>query len=280
MDHVLVEKTQIMGFDFSKFDKRISKQLIMAAYSCLIELALELGYPTTDVYMMVVMGVEFFKPIVNWNRTIVEILGSNPSGNNLTVILNCIVNALLFRCFIFEAWYRDNPTKPIPDFRDIVHATFYGDDGLATLLKRYMIPNVNLFTYRDWLAKHGMKITPPNKDAEFTEFIGEEDADFLKRLDRYHEDLDCHVGALDKGSIFKPLYYRLNSSATDREHLYSVVASVLTESFLHGREFYEYAETQLRKLETHLDENIPGLAFTYHKRVERWMKKFRPGDEQ
>jgi hypothetical protein len=265
-------KDRILGFDYSKYDKRIQCQLLRAAMKILIVLAIRLGYSDDAVACMIAMHDEFCKPVVDWNGTLFQFLNSNPSGNNLTVILNSIVNALLVRSFFAEAWMKERNCSP-EAFRRWVHCTFYGDDALMTVKKG--MKGFNNIAYRDWLGEKGMKITPPQKDQEFSEFLAEEDADFLKRKSVYHPDFKCEIGALEPGSITKFLYYRLRSSATDEEHLCSSCASCLTEATLHGRAFFEQIRDGLLRIEEELDINIPALRLTYDQRVERWHKRFR-----
>lgn len=66
------------------------------------------------------------------------------------------------------------------------------------------------------------------------------DADFLKRKNRYDEDLDSVVGMLDEMSIFKSLHSGLKSAdLSPKEISAQNIDGALREWFFHGREIFE-----------------------------------------
>lgn len=259
----------ILGFDYSKYDKKISAQLMGAAVRILIRIAAALGYGEEDLEIMRRMAIEFTNPRVDWNGTLFEFLNSNPSGNNLTVILNSIINALLVRCAFFQLWHAKR-SEPLPSFREYVAAVFYGDDALMTT----KWTQFDCLYFRDWMMQLGMKITPPHKDAKFTKFLSLDLADFLKRTNYAHPDLGVCVGPLARDSILKPFYYRVPGCATPGEHAAGVIASALSEAFLHGREFFEEIQGKVRRVALDSDVSSPALAIDYEERIRRWKARF------
>jgi hypothetical protein len=121
----------ILAGDYSKYDLTMSPQLMFAAFSVMIRLAKEVGYSDVCLMIMGHMATDVCYPVVAYNGDLVELLGSNPSGQNLTVYINSIVNSLLFRSGYFTLL-----DSSAPSFRSVVSLITYGDDARVP----FMIP--------------------------------------------------------------------------------------------------------------------------------------------
>jgi hypothetical protein len=273
MDRVIEHLDTILAWDYSKYDKTMSEQPILAAMSVFIRLAAALGYSKDDIVAMLALVDEFVNPVSNWNRTLFMFGGTNPSGNNLTTVLNSIMNALLVRCFYAEEWYRAKGSLPTVAFRELIQIIFYGDDSLGSVNPTCPV-KFDALKYQAWCAQYGIGITPPQKDEEMTAYLDQTKADFLKRVSNHVPEIGTDVGALEIASIYKPFYWRLESEATDAEHILSVAATAAAEMFLHGRSKYDEFMLQLHELENKIDMFIPAAHFSFDQRVDRWLKKF------
>jgi hypothetical protein len=170
--------------------------------------------------------------------------GSNPSGQNLTVYVNCIVNSLLLRCAYFHLWPTQDPPRP---FRDVVAISTYGDDVKGSVREGY--DWFNHISFSKFLDERDMVFTMPDKESEPTEYMSDKDADFLKRHNIYNPETKMFHGALDEASIFKSLHSVLKSkvvSTTDQS--ISNIDGALREWWQHGRELYELRRSQMQEV--------------------------------
>jgi hypothetical protein len=216
-------------------------------------------------------------PVVAYNGDLVELLGSNPSGQNLTVYVNSIVNSLLFR-----AGYFTMCGLHAAPFRTRVSLITYGDDAKSSVHDdvRYNFDHIKFAKFLDGV---GMKFTMPDKNSEATAFMTDEDADLLKRKNVYMPELGHYVGALDEDSIFKSLHSTMQSKyLTPKEQAIQNIDTAISDWFYHGREVYEMRLRQMRLVAKmcgiHLLCNNLDKSFDYW--VVRWRNKYLKEDTE
>lgn len=261
----------ILAGDYSKYDLTMSPQLMFAAFSVMIRLAKEVGYSDVCLMIMGHMATDVCYPVVAYNGDLVELLGSNPSGQNLTVYINSIVNSLLFRSGYFTLL-----DSSAPSFRSVVSLITYGDDAKSSVHDS-ITPQFDHIKFAKFLDSVGMKFTMPDKSSEAIPFMSDEDADLLKRKNVYMEELGHWVGALDEESIFKALHCVLKSSAlSPKEQAIQNIDNAIQDWFYHGRDVYEKRLAQIRLVarETKLDVLCNNLDCSFEHWVVRWRNKY------
>ncbi len=261
-------RDRVLAGDYSKYDVRMPAQVVIAAFDILIDIAENCSYSEEDLHIMRMMVSEVVYPVVAYNGDLIQLFGTNPSGQNLTVIINSLVNSLLLRsCF-----YSKHPDGV---FKDACSVITYGDDVLGTVSEQYT--DFNHISYAAWLEKFDMKFTMPDKESTPTEFMAESDVDFLKRKCVYNEDLGHRVGLLSEDSIYKRLHcHLLSKELTLPMHSAENIQSSLHDWFFYGREVFEDRRAKLRTVAhccdiTHL---CPALEYSYDKRVNVWKHKY------
>jgi hypothetical protein len=275
---------RIIAGDYSKYDLRMPAQLTLSAFSVMIEIAKWSGnYSDQELKRMRVLAHEVCTPLVAYNGTLLRFLGTNPSGQNLTVYINSIVNSVLHRiCFFDEYSEKDlirigkelglgRPAR----FRDLVTLATYGDDAKGSVRVGY--DRFNHCSMANLLAENDMKFTMPDKESDPVPFMSRQRADFLKRKDRYDEDLGHYVGELDEESIFKSLHSILKPTTQSAlEVATSNVDGALREWFFHGREVFDFRLAQMKEIAR--IENLPctTLDQTFDDRVKAWKTKYVP----
>jgi hypothetical protein len=226
---------RILAGDYSKYDLRMPAQVMFVAFRILIDLARECGYSERAVAIMEGVATDICYPLMAYNGDLIQHYGSNPSGQNLTVYINSIVNSLLFRCAYFHVT-RDR--LHVPPFRDVCALITYGDDAKSSVREDF--PEFNHIAVAKFLEGRDMKFTMPDKESDPTEYMMDEDADLLKRSNVYCEETGMIMGALDEDSIFKSLHCVIKSSAlTPEQQAMENIDGALREWFSHGREVYE-----------------------------------------
>jgi hypothetical protein len=270
--------------DYAKYDLRMPAQLTIAAFGVMIDIARWSGnYSIDDLQVMKIIAHEVCTPLVAFNGTLIRFMGTNPSGQNMTVYLNSIVNSLLHR-LAFNNVY---PTQELAiigtelklgrdaHFRDLCKISTYGDDAKGSVRKGY--DRFNHITMAHFLAANDIVFTMPDKTSAPVEFMSRFDADFLKRKDRFDPELGVIVGALDEMSIFKSLHSILRSKAvTPLDVCASNIQGAMFEWFHHGPEIYEKRRQQMKQVAASVDLILPGLEITHAERVTAWKDRYVP----
>jgi hypothetical protein len=262
---------RIVAGDYAKYDLRMSAKLTSAAFKVLIIFAGKVGYTNAELEMMEAVATEVCYPMVAYNGDVVMFQGSNPSGQNLTVYINSIVNSLLNRIGFRIIYPNFTGT-----FKQAIALITYGDDFKSSANKKF--PEFHHMTLADALATIDMRITMPDKEAIPVPFLHDERCDFLKRHNRLHE-VGYYLGALDENSILKSLKAVLKSKhVTVHEQSAQNIDGALREWFLHGREKYEERREQMKRVAESEDIShmCQMLNKTFDDCLEVWKKKYDP----
>lgn len=264
-DHIVTfGDDRIVAGDYSAYDQRMPASLTGAAFSILIELAECAGYSEDDLTIMRSMVTDVIYPLVAYNGTLVQFFGSNPSGHNLTVYINSIVNSLISRCSFYSIY------PETENFREAVSMMTYGDDDIGSVSKEF--PLFNCISKSDYIRDIGMKYTPPDKSGDHIPYMNIVDVDFLKRKSIYNGVLGRCMGALDKMSIYKSLHVRMRSSdISDDAWAGSVVDGALREFVAHGEQDYEKFRQQMVRVAEDCDFAVHSrnLHFSYVEMLEK-----------
>lgn len=260
---------RVVAWDYSKFDIRMNAQITYAALMCFIDIAEVCDYSEHDIKMMTSMVADIIHPLIDYNGTMIMAYNMNTSGNNITVNINGAANALYTRLGFFDA------CPEVENFRDAVALTTYGDDAKGSVAKQYR-DRFNFKTYKAFLAKHGIKITEPDKSDHEGSDLHVDDADFLKRHSQYIPEIGCRIGKLSKESMYKPLCSNLQSKTeTPQTVAISCVETYMHELFAHGREEYEKDQPKMVELcQNALHFVPPAVQYSFDSRVEMWHEKY------
>lgn len=271
-------KDRILAGDYSKYDLRMPAQLMFAAFRVFIDIAVASGnYTEEDLDIMRGIATDICYPLTAYNGTLIQLIGSNPSGQNLTVYINSVVNALLFRCGLYSMYTQREIDQIIGKkgcgFRDVCALGTYGDDAKSSVRKGF--DKFNHITFAKFLEDHDMKFTMPDKESTPTEYMSDEDADFLKRKNVFCEDVGMHFGALDEESIFKSLHCTLKSEfLTDKEQAINNIDGALREWFAYGRDHFEMRRRQMQEVASRASLVCRELDVDYDARLEKWRQDY------
>jgi hypothetical protein len=222
---------QIVAGDYKAYDKRMSPKEILAAFEVIKHFCVQSGnYSEEDLRVLDCIAVDTAFPNVDYNGDYIELYGSNPSGNPLTVVLNSIVNSLRMR----YAYHELNHGR-LDDFADNVNLMTYGDDNIMGVSKNAPFYNHTAIAQ----VFDGMDIvyTMADKKSVSVPYIHIADADFLKRKFVYDNDVGAMLAPLDEESIEKSLMTWVRSKTISKEHqAISVISSAVREYFFHGKQ--------------------------------------------
>jgi hypothetical protein len=241
--HYLTEfgKDRIVAGDYSKFDKRMSAQWILAAFRVIRTVLAAAGRSERDMRIVEGIAYDTAFPLTDFNGDLVEFWGSNPSGHPLTVIVNGIVNALYVR----YAWAMEG--NALADFKTNVNLMTYGDDNIMGVS-----PHVTNFDHTVLvknLATLGVVYTMADKETESVPFVGIDEVTFLKRGWRYEPEVGHHVAQLEHDSIAKMLTMHVPSKVVCAEqHGVDIMFTALAEYWFYGREVFEAKKQAFEEL--------------------------------
>jgi hypothetical protein len=267
---------RIFAGDHSKYDLEMKPSEMFLAFKAIIELAEECDYDQIDLQIMRGIATEICYPTMSYDGTLVQLNGSNPSGQNLTVYINCIVNSFLMRCVYFRKY-----TLCAVPFRTNVALMTYGDDVVGSVSKD--ADDFNIITTIEELARVGKKFTMPDKESVALKFLTIDSVDFLKRKFRFEPEVEMYFAPLDDMSILKSLHSVIGTAALSKEELAGCnIDGAMREWFFHGEAIYESNRKKLQIVAAKcgIEHHCAELHTSYAERMVQWKKKYLEQDAQ
>jgi hypothetical protein len=265
---------RIFAGDYSKYDLRMPAQLIIAAFEVYIQIAQWNGqYSERDITIMKGIATEIAYSCVSYNGDVIIHSGSNPSGHNMTVYVNCTVNSLLMRCAYFQLYPKE---LGYPDeFRARCSVMTYGDDFKGSTRKDTNF--LNHLSYSHFLANRDMVLTMPDKKSEPKPYMNDDEADFLKRKNRFEEETGLIHGVLEEDSIWKSLHTVCKSRSVGLEDQSAQnIDGALREWWQYGRKVYDQRREQMKEVaeKAGISHLCNELNMTYDDRLEKFKERY------
>lgn len=247
--------TNCIAGDYSDYDKKILAMLMVMAVGLTCDMLRAAGYTDEMIAVCKNLMLESCFPIYEWNGDFINVCGSNPSGQPLTVWLNNLVN-LLYQRYVFYKLYSKEEK-----FDDCVRILVMGDDNIMSVKPGY--EKYNHTTIQEILGSLGMKYTMADKKAESVPYINLSEASLLKRSFVWSDDLECYLAPIEEKSIFRCLSSHMlangDKSEAVVEHCGSMVENAMSEWFYFGEEVYNDRMVKMKKLleVTNMHEFLP-----------------------
>lgn len=259
---------RIVAGDYKAFDKTMPPEFILAAFEIIIDVCRAAGFTEEQLRVVWGIGTDTAYPLYDLNGDLVEFYGSEPSGHNLTVIINGLVNCLYMR----YAYIVLNPEHEATSFKDNVHLMTYGDDNVLGVSR-----TASWFDHtaiQKVLADHGVTYTMADKEAQTVPYIKIQDVSFLKRTWRYEEELEDYLCPLEHESIEKMLITCVASKSVAREYQgISAISSAVQEYFFYGKTTFIKRSQLLEDIvaQSELSQYVESSTFpTWNTLVERF----------
>lgn len=195
----------------------------------------------------------------------------NTSGQPITLHYNCILNSLLLRCAFLQ--YYVTKGHDITEASQIVKTNFkmttFGDDNIFTMLKR----DPNFFSSISAIfASWDIEFTTASKTKDFTDVKVLYDTTYLKRRFIPNITKDTVVGPLDPRTIYEMTRWMTKQDEPDHVVMEANLRSAYTESFFHGKVFFEtfdkyvkmYAQRYCPKIRLFFEYNHMVAQFGYN----------------
>jgi hypothetical protein len=237
-------------FDFAKFDKSHSSEVLRAACSVLLSCMATVflpdsticGYP---VLPLMAAGMSLLcTPIYVFFDSVFMVTASLASGLFLTAHINSIIQELYLTCAWIEFWGKhrveEEMSKGVDSFLGRCCKDSLGDDGMVSTLE----PGFNLAFFSRFCSTFGVVVTAPDKTTNFPDNFPVQSWNFLKRgfLPK-----DGVVWApIEEESILKNLNWKKKTAnLTDEQAHFEFVVAGLQECAAAGDDRFKslYAQT-------------------------------------
>ncbi|APG78525.1 hypothetical protein [Wenzhou picorna-like virus 16] len=225
---------KIIAGDYSKFDKHMTADIILAAFKVIKNVLRQAGWSDEELRVIQCIAEDTAFPLVDFNGDLIQFYGTNPSGHPLTVIINSMVNSLYMRL----AYCALNPEGTCFDFQENVSLMTYGDDNIMGVSDK--TPWFNHTDIQSALGAMGVIYTMADKEAESKPYLHLSETSFLKRTWRWDEDVGAYLAPLDHASMDKMMTMWIPSGTICPEaQAIAIIGSAIREYFFYGKDVYE-----------------------------------------
>lgn len=202
-------KSRMVAGDYAAYDQKMEIALTKAAFEILLTLCDKAGYDQRQMTICRGLITETIAGCYDVKGEWIGLIGSNPSGHALTVVINSIVNSILVRA----AFYKMKPECDALTFADVVALMTYGDDNIMGISDK--IPWFNHTSLAATFAEWNITYTMADKDALSIPYITIDQCSFLKRTWVYRNSHNMYFAPLEESSIMKTLHTYVMSEAID-----------------------------------------------------------------
>nr|ULG00046.1 MAG: hypothetical protein 1 [Locarnavirus sp.] len=230
---------RLVAGDYGKFDKKMEALIILLAFWIMRGIYERAGWSADELLAFDCIAEDTAYAFTNFNGDLIAFMGSNPSGHPLTVIVNCIVNALYMRfAFVKLSPFEGTTYEKARRFKEFVNLITYGDDNAMGVSKS--ADWFNHTAIQEAMTSIGVEYTMADKESESLPFIHIRDVSYLKRTWRWDEDVGAIICPLEEESIRKMLLICNPSDTESPElHMASVMSSAINEWFWYGKQRFE-----------------------------------------
>jgi predicted DNA-binding antitoxin AbrB/MazE fold protein len=255
-------KDRIIAGDYSSYDKRLPFDVIMKLLDVIQ------AFYNDEFYMIRrSIFIATFNAVHLCGRSLYRCFRGNPSGTPLTTIVNCCVNAMLFRyAYMYMAIERD--LSPY-DFRRHVEFASFGDDNLSGVC--VSVPWFNALSFKNVMSKYNIDYTSSCKGLITVEYESIDDVTYLKRSFVLRDG--WMYAPLAKASIHEMMQWCKPSNIEMSEIMQSTFNSFCTEIMHYGRNEYDDYVDHVMSVVSELDSGIELTRNDYQTLLKRMIQQ-------
>jgi hypothetical protein len=237
--HLHSKGDNIIAGDFSNFDGSLNSQILKRIVS-----VINSWYNDGEENALVreVLFEYLTSSCVLIGNDIVQLNHSQPSGNPLTTVINCMYNAFIFRYVWLVIREERNYPTTLVDFNYNVAMAFYGDDSIISVSDN-ALEWFNQITITQAMASTGHIYTDETKSTAVTECKKLSECTFLKRGFVY--DAGVWLCPLAWDTVENMVMWFRNDMGPF-EALEATLSSGAKEAAFHGEQKYNYWATTIR----------------------------------
>lgn len=215
--------------DYKKFDKKMESSILLAGFEVIARLYQRWGMDVEEANFVRMIGHDTAFSFHDFDGDLVQFLRSNPSGQPLTIIVNCIVGSLYFRMVYINT--EQGRERGLENFQHDVLLYTCGDDNIFASRVDWF----SMLTLHDKLKQWNVDYTMADKVSTMVPWTPFNELTFLKRYFVFNHETKHYHGRLDLESIKKSLC--IGKEVVDEdEQAVVLMCDALRELFNFGRE--------------------------------------------
>lgn len=249
--HALAERLKAMtpngdfnDGDFSQFDGSIHSVLLWMVYDLAEEFYKNAPHIENQYRFMLWHEIVFSKNM--WLTFVYALVGSNPSGNVLTTIINSLVVLFLFRL----CYYQNEDAKA--PFHRHVALQSYGDDSIFAASPA-VSTWFNGLTLPELMANVGMTYTSADKESVPVAFKPLSQIQFLKRFFQYQPRVGRYIAPMEVRNALEICQWTRKKTPTTI--FLNNIVETLEELSLCGEEIFLEKRKYLKEISASYDQD-------------------------
>ncbi|APG76917.1 hypothetical protein 1 [Beihai mantis shrimp virus 4] len=243
--HRIVQRLQQVGLkviagDFSNFDGSLNSQLLGRIAEIVSD-----WYDDGEENALIrhVLTEYLFNAFWLVDGTVLQLNHSQPSGNPLTTLINCVYNMLIFRYIYLLALEENGYPMTLGNYRTRVASVFYGDDSICTISSS-AIDWFNQHSITKYMLRTGHEYTDETKSGNPPPYRDISEVTFLKR--GFEMKQGFWQAPLSKLTI-EDMCMWSRSGIEPQEAMHQTTRIASFEASLHGEEYHnEFCNTVRR----------------------------------
>lgn len=229
---------QIIAGDFSNFDGSLNAQILFRIVDVINRWYDDEHTRTREI---------LFRYLVHsvWlvNGKLIQLNHSQPSGNPLTTLINCMYNMFIFRYNYLALMQINRMIPTLVNYNFFVRGVYYGDDSIISVAMP-IIGWFNQETITQMMAETGHEYTDETKKISTRAFKLLDEVTFLKRS--FRELRGRKVAALDKNTITEMVMWK-RDGLSEQEAMKQTTRHAGFEAFLHGSDYFNWFTKTVNK---------------------------------
>lgn len=240
--------TKIVTLDYSNFGPCLMSQLVAASNEVIVNW--HVYHKASEAHTRRVewlLDNDILNPIHLSGNVVYQTVNGISSGSPLTGECNSIPNLFYIRLTYLEILKEHLPEfATMHHFDSMVRLVVYGDD-LIMSVNDLIAPVFNACSIKHYLGKHGIVVTPAQKDSEMVPYTSIYEATFLKRSFIEHPlRSGLWLAPLEAQSIEESINW-VHSDDNPEAALIEVARSALDNAYSRGPEYYENFYSKLKR---------------------------------
>lgn len=249
------KSSHIVAGDFSNFDGSLNRQLL-----CKLADIVSDWYDDGEENRRIRRVLMEYLVSSVWavQGVIVQLDHSQPSGNYITTLLNCMYNMLIFRYVYLLARRKNGMTESLLKYREHVTGVFYGDDSIMAISEE-AIEWFNQVIISELMEKTGHSYTDETKSAVVRKAKTLDEVTFLKRSFKKFSS-ETWIGPLARETVEDMVMWSTTSQDLE-EALHDVVQNASIEAWAHGREYFDTWTEKVKAAVAEVEQEYSGVGY-------------------
>ncbi|DAZ87485.1 TPA_asm: non-structural polyprotein [Pycnopodia helianthoides associated picornavirus 2] len=223
----------VVAGDFSNFDGSLNSQ-ILGRIAAVISSWYADG--SENALIREVLMEYLFNSTWLLRSSLIQLNHSQPSGNPLTTLVNCMYNMFIFRYVYLLGQEGVGAIPTLSGFRKRVACVFYGDDSIISISPE-IVEWFNQHTITEGMSTTGHVYTDETKSGSPPPFRTLQEVTFLKRS--FVATNGAYVAPLSKATITDMIMWT-KKTMDPREAVLQTSRVASLEASLHGHEYHQW----------------------------------------